>query len=155
MSRTLRYLRYAFSIGCCLVAVALCVLWVRSYWWRDDLSFAFSSSRCLFVSSYRGKTILDPCNRGRNEEIVGWNVPIVPDLPDGDKNFDANVRSFSWLPMGRMPPAFVLPTWAPILLVYTFSILPWLSWRFSLRTLLIATTLVAVVLGLIVWLASP
>jgi hypothetical protein len=27
-----------------------------------------------------------------------------------------------------------------------------LRWRFSLRTLLIATTLVAVVLGLIVWL---
>jgi hypothetical protein len=27
---------------------------------------------------------------------------------------------------------------------------PWLSWRFGLRTLLIATTLVAVVLGLIV-----
>ena len=32
------------------------------------------------------------------------------------------------------------------------AISPWLRWRFSLRTLLIATTLVAVVLGLIVWL---
>ena len=31
---------------------------------------------------------------------------------------------------------------------------PWLRWRFSLRTLLIATTLVAVVLGLIVWLET-
>ena len=31
------------------------------------------------------------------------------------------------------------------------GVAPWLRWRFSLRTLLIATTLVAVVLGLIVW----
>ena len=28
---------------------------------------------------------------------------------------------------------------------------PWLRWRFSLRTLLIATTLIAVLLGIIVW----
>ena len=39
--------------------------------------------------------------------------------------------------------------------LYRVHLLPWLPWmpgRFSLRTLLIATTLVAVVLGLIVWL---
>ena len=30
---------------------------------------------------------------------------------------------------------------------------PWITWRFSLRTLLIATTLVAVVLGIIVWMS--
>jgi hypothetical protein len=32
------------------------------------------------------------------------------------------------------------------------AFVPWLRWRFSLRTLQIATTLVAVALGLIVWL---
>jgi hypothetical protein len=36
----------------------------------------------------------------------------------------------------------------------TFAALPWLPYRFSLRTMLIATTLVAIVLGLGVWLAS-
>ena len=46
-----------------------------------------------------------------------------------------------------------------ILFVAIFSLhwlLPWFAnlGRFSLRTLLIATTLVAVVLGLIVWLGS-
>ncbi len=29
---------------------------------------------------------------------------------------------------------------------------PWWSWRFSLRTMLIVTALVAVVLGMVVWL---
>ena len=42
--------------------------------------------------------------------------------------------------------------WLPALLFAAVAAIPWLRWRFSLRTLLIATTLVAVVLGLIVWL---
>jgi len=44
--------------------------------------------------------------------------------------------------------------WFPIVMSFglAIGIGPWLRWRFSLRTLLITTTLVAVVLGLIVWL---
>ena len=44
----------------------------------------------------------------------------------------------------------------PLLVCFAaFAVLPWirqLRYRFSLRTLLIATTLIAVALGLIVWL---
>ena len=49
----------------------------------------------------------------------------------------------------------LLPHWFDITVSSDFLIAaaPWLRWRFSLRTLLIATTLVAVVLGLIVWAA--
>jgi hypothetical protein len=47
-----------------------------------------------------------------------------------------------------------LPYWPVVLLASTLAVLgvlPWLRWRFSLRTLLIATTLVALVLGAIVY----
>ena len=37
-------------------------------------------------------------------------------------------------------------------LTSVLGVTPWLRWKFSLRTLLIATTLIAVVLGLVVWL---
>jgi hypothetical protein len=46
-----------------------------------------------------------------------------------------------------------LPYWTIVLGASAISLLPWTLWlrfRFSLRTLLIATTLVAIVLGLIV-----
>ena len=48
-----------------------------------------------------------------------------------------------------------LHCWFPVLLSIMLAVAPWirLSKRFSLRTLLIATTLVAVVLGLVVWAA--
>jgi hypothetical protein len=48
----------------------------------------------------------------------------------------------------------IIPHWFPTLLFAAFAALPWLPFkRFSLRTLLIATTLIAVVLGIIVWVA--
>jgi hypothetical protein len=49
--------------------------------------------------------------------------------------------------------AIYLPDWFAILTVSALSAVPWIRWskRFSLRTLLIATTLVAVVLGAIVY----
>jgi len=37
-------------------------------------------------------------------------------------------------------------------MILALAWLPWQRWKFGLRTLLIATTLVAIVLGLIVWL---
>jgi hypothetical protein len=46
---------------------------------------------------------------------------------------------------------FCLPYGMMICLAVTGSVLPWLPLRFSLRTMLLATTLVATVLGLAVW----
>ena len=33
-----RKLRIAWSVAWGVVAVLLCVLWVRSYWWADDVT---------------------------------------------------------------------------------------------------------------------
>jgi hypothetical protein len=49
---------------------------------------------------------------------------------------------------------FQLPHWFFVGLCAGLAAIPWLRWRFSLRTLLIATTLLAVVLGLAVWAAG-
>jgi hypothetical protein len=51
-------------------------------------------------------------------------------------------------------PLVVLVLWPALVIggMYVFWVVPVLGFRFSLRTLLIATTLVAVMLGLIVWL---
>jgi hypothetical protein len=50
---------------------------------------------------------------------------------------------------------FTVRYWFPVTLSAVFAILPWLPWSFSLRTLLIATSLIAVVLGLVVWSIAP
>jgi hypothetical protein len=49
-----------------------------------------------------------------------------------------------------------IPYWVPVVFITALAIVPWirqLRWRFSLRTLLIAMALIAVVLGLAVYAA--
>ena len=43
-----------------------------------------------------------------------------------------------------------VPYWFAVATAVTIAAAPWLHWKFSLRTLQIATTLIAVVLGLVV-----
>ena len=50
----------------------------------------------------------------------------------------------------------IVPFWFPMFLFATGGVAaaaPWIKWRFSVRTLIIATTLVAVVLGIVVYVA--
>jgi hypothetical protein len=43
-----------------------------------------------------------------------------------------------------------VPLWSAVAITAAASAAPWFRWRFTLRTLLIATTLIAVVLGTII-----
>ena len=72
----------------------------------------------------------------------------------------ASYKIANWSPgphwtYGKIPSQFTwrvrFPHWLPVFVTATIAALSWLPWRFSLRTLLIVTTLVAVVLGLIVY----
>src|SRR6476469_5066865 len=82
-------------------------------------------------------------------ETPGWTY----------SRFDDSSHSLHWYrgvvwPWTNRRDMAVLPYWFLVSLSVIFAVGPWirqLRWRFSLRTLLIATTLVAVVLGLIVW----
>jgi hypothetical protein len=51
---------------------------------------------------------------------------------------------------------FTMRYWLPVLITAIFASVPWIHRlkHFSLRTLLIATSLIAVVLGLVVYAAS-
>jgi hypothetical protein len=44
----------------------------------------------------------------------------------------------------------IFPYWFAILIAGAASVAPWIHWRFSLRTLLVATALTAVILGSII-----
>jgi hypothetical protein len=48
----------------------------------------------------------------------------------------------------------LVPIWLPVLLTALLGVAPWIKWsrKFGLRTLLISTTFLAVVLGMIAWL---
>ena len=136
-----RKLRIAWSVGCGIVAVLLIVLWVRSYFWMDAVRTTNHSAtsflgRLMIDTQYVLESLSNEFPPGLNNQIGGSSLPV---------------NAIDITPLDRS--GVTIPFWAPILVFATFASVPWLGklrWRFRLRTLLIATTLVAVGLGLIV-----
>jgi hypothetical protein len=165
MRRSLRYLRIAWSVVWGLAAVLLIVLWVRSYFWRDPKVIDFSTGRWIHIISMHGRASFAYIN---NSPFVNKFDPAA-DYVLGRWLF-TEVNESTMIPTEFRPPIWnslafrwdvyddgvraIIPYWSLVLASVAFAFAPWVavfSWRFSLRTLLVATTLVAVVLGAIVY----
>ena len=156
-----RKLRIAFSATCSIACVLLIVLWVRSYQRTDKCSghigvpfFVFTSSRGeIGIGSLQSPSDTYPLWSFTSDKSDGerlWPPPMFEDRPP-----------LSWVGIRyqQLSPVMTLFTvryWLPVLITAIFAYAPWIgrATRFSLRALLIATTLVAVVLGLVVWAAT-
>ena len=148
-----RKLRIAFSVMCGIACLLLVALWVRSYWVLDSLygpqvpkntysRFAFNSGVGEIMFNYSGGPLW-PWRRDQSPIDEGHQLGFRS--RGGALGFAVHRH--------HNLSVFYLPYWFTVLVVSTLVVAPWLPYHFSLRTLLIATTLVAVVLGLIVWAA--
>jgi hypothetical protein len=157
-----RKLRIAWSVFWGLAAVLLIVLWVRSYWSRP-WAYVRMFDNYVECSTCRGRFGLQVLGEhfGPAERATKWNVgsmaidtkyPMFPTTAEkgfmmslGTLRTSGNITLNNW--------RIVAPSWFVSSLCIALATVPWLRWsnRFGLRTLLIATTLVAVALGLIVY----
>jgi hypothetical protein len=168
-------LRIAWSVTWGVVALLLCVLWVRSYTTVDQLHLPFGGSECFTVASRKGALAL--LRYAHNPQPTGvCSYPVA-----NQRNFAPvhyrDEQTYLGFAFFSRPAYFYLkwsgnpanttrestivgscllvPCWSLIIVTGILSATPWFPWyrlrRFSLRTLLIATTLVAVALGLVVW----
>ena len=145
MAKFLRYMRIAFSATCVIVAVLLCALWVRSYWWVSQDVCRITENRFVGYGIQPGVFGIGTSTDG---DIPLW-TPTDQFLEDAASYGESYSRIWGFFQFKTE--AFIAPFWCLVLLTIALSALPWLRYRFSLRTLLIATTLVALVLGLVVW----
>ena len=152
----LRYLRIAFSATCLIVCVLLIALWVRSYWCWDTAYFQLFHSPTVAAISAEGRFFFGleaGGSAGSQMQLVSRSISggIHPFLPSAiaKTRFRFNAVKF---PSGRI---VEIPPYFFIAIASCVAATPWIPGKrqFALRTLLIATTLVAVVLGLIVWLS--
>jgi hypothetical protein len=138
-----RKLRIAFSATCGIACVLLIVLWVRSLKTCDLLSKRHADGWMKTTFSSSHGTLEFEQSRDDVAGRPGWHYIGIDDCGPPTQMFVfklAAARKF-----------IQIPDCLPLMFCIAGAIGPWLPWRFSLRTLLIATTLVAVVLGLIVW----
>jgi hypothetical protein len=143
-----RKLRIAFSVGCGMLCLLLIVLWVRSYRERTSKEVFVTPTYRYKIYSQDGKLIL------YKQQRIFVGVEIM--LYDSEWIF-SELATYAGLGVGRDSGgklyAVSIPYWLLTVSTILVTAAPWLRWRFGLRTLLIATTVVAVLLGLIVYAA--
>jgi hypothetical protein len=159
-----RKLRIAFSAFCGLACVLLIALWVLSYWWSGWASGPISRTKVLGLSSSQGRIRARLLDRVWPNE-AGWHFSHYS-RAKFEKEADEELRRRGpFVSTFKAPPppifgttidgAFSVGHGLTVLFFATLGVVaaPCIKWHFSLRTLLIATTLVAVGLGLAVYAA--
>jgi hypothetical protein len=150
-----RKLRIAWSVAWGIVAVLLIVSWARSYWWIEAIRLPYMGHGAVQVVSIPGLLAIGSFDSRVgpglfHQRVVDWRdlyaraEPPLPELPSPLFGGVLRIKSLAQI---------FIPYWCLTIAATASGSLPWLRWRFSLRTLLIATTLVSVGLGLIVWAA--
>jgi hypothetical protein len=152
-----RKLRIAWLVMWGVATVLLIVLWMRSYRHEDYFYWHIAPSRTLLIGSTRGRLGGDMAHfevaRSRFRFLEKWEVDMVLEL--GWTEVAPLLDSNSYSPiLAANSRTLVISHWLLALIMGMLASAPWLRCRFSLRTLLIVTTLVAVLLGLIVWLSA-
>jgi hypothetical protein len=153
-----RRLRIAVSVFFAVLTVALCVQWVRSYWWQDYIYFWPSRTRLICSISGHGwlqidYASFDPITAA--EQSSPWEAttvrlrsPTASPRPGWDWGSHRDINVWDTFA--------TFPYWFALAITGIAGALPWYPYssRFSLRAMLLAVTLVAVVLGLGIWLIS-
>ena len=142
----LKYLRIAVTALSLTACVLLIALWVRSYWWVDSLSGQYRSRAYEFTSSHGQLTLYTSRDSGKPE----WRIGKYP-APKLRRPLRVGRRD-STSYTGNHVLALLVPHCLVVGIFGVTAVAVWLPRfrRFSIRTLLIATTLVAAALGIVV-----
>jgi hypothetical protein len=148
----LKYLRIAISALCSILCLLMMLLWIRSYSVTDAIQWDRRPENIMVISTLGAVQLTWFENQFSNGD-GSWRIQSTELSPEFGSG-----RIFEWFfyherdVMGAATTRIGWPWWFNVLLAITMGVLPWVPWkgRFSLRTLLIATTLIAAGLGLIV-----
>jgi hypothetical protein len=166
-----RKLRIAFSAMCGVVCLLLVALWVRSYWQFDQFAQLGRNRTYYGCTSAQGRILLGKSNDSNLYTVFGTQ-PIRRHFSLKEWDAVANVAFFPATVSESKAPAILpwlkfqrdfyiqygtgtsyeitLPYWLLAVTISALGLLPWLPYRFSLRTLLIGMTVLAVALGRII-----
>jgi hypothetical protein len=155
-----RKLRLVWSVMFAIATMLVIALWVRSNWVQDRLFCPAggkevvefdSAAGVVWVQESEALSMMKLNQHFYQFKLDDKYLPFVHGLRQ--KTFMGFARFEENIGMGIMERTTVFPHWFLALVLAAVAYVPWLPWsnRFGLRTLLLGTTLVAVVLGAIVY----
>jgi hypothetical protein len=138
-----RKLRIAWSVLCGVVVVSMVALWIRSYSWNDHLDI-----RTGAPSGPQRSNVVLLSNWGFLQALFNQTIDINNGIEY--RNQPAWARTdvgFEWRHDGaiKVPDSFV------VVMAAIAGVTPWLNRRFTVRTLLIAMTCIAVAIVLVAY----
>ena len=146
-----RKLQIAFSALCGIVCLLLIELWVRSYWRYESVYCFFNNSQGIWLQSLDGTATLRFMGyRGPPRKLQrGWGAGSHQPVPEVTPRYLYGCTSGFFV--DRYPDGIWVgaPHWFLAVMSTGVAAASWIHWknRFSLRTLLAATTLLALILG--------
>jgi hypothetical protein len=154
-----RYLRIAGAVMFALLAWVMTVLWVRSYSRCDLVHSPSVGLRSFSAASNDGVFSCAAYPHDSPNASTQWHVESEQRMPplrlvysDGSKGSFITRLGFVFIHNSALT-AVSIPHWS--LVVSSFALAAALGlkrlWRFTVRGLLIATTILATALGLAVW----
>lgn len=139
-----RKLRIAWSVIFGVAAAAVFALWVRSYW-RADTACYQGSAIMRMVVSQNGVIYAGDWYQNLSS---GWKFGSAASERIENKWDQLAVAYFDERPRDV---CIAFPHWLLLLPLAILAVAPWINWHFSVRTLLMITTAVAALLGLVAW----
>jgi hypothetical protein len=146
----LSYLRILLSVSCGITCVLLIGFWVRSYSSWEQLHGPVPGLGGIVINSVEG---LMSFGAGSFVGVDSWSIQNVPASEPGRRLLFRDALGYDpWSGFGIATSmnrfvAFA-PHWFLVLMSAIAAASPWIRWRFSLRTLLVAITFLAVLLGI-------
>jgi hypothetical protein len=142
-----RKLRIAWSVIWTAVTLLLIGFWIHSYFDRVTFEVLVTPTHRYYLRSMAGCVVLD----WEDRIFLGIELQRMY-----EEEYFRQLTTNAGVRVVRIQGtayAICVSYWLLMFAAAFIAAMPWLSFnRFSLRTLLLATTLVAVVLGLVVWL---
>lgn len=159
---TFRKLRIAWSVAWGIPTLLLIALWVTSYFRGFVYNGSLGQKHCITWYSQSGQFLISIVAWGGKGQASSDFIIAPYRAPDGVYADPTGLAILQMLGFNPEEPrtlervdneSVVCAYWIPTLLAVAVGAAPWvLRRRFTLRTLLIATTLMAVVLGMLVYL---
>ena len=140
-----------FALAFCALAVS----WPSSYWWRNICGIGWPDPDVVGFDSFPGSLVIGKTPNvylGKSSWLVLTSIPVSPrDHTLVREQLGKNLKGCDGFAIGRMGAAHIaiVPYWAAMMFtgILAFICSRPIQWRFSLRTLLIAMTVIAVALG--------
>jgi hypothetical protein len=144
----LRYLRIAAAVVLAIVGWSLVALWVRSHYRADSLHQSFGPHGTIELHSHRGVAgLLIELGNDDMELTGGWRLTSAAVDPEPSSGSGFSLALDSQPAWATAPHWFLAACSFGLAALFAFK----RTWRFTVRGLLIATTVLAAILGLAVY----